>query len=178
MNTIGIDPGLKGSIAVLDDAGRLLELLDMPVRRVTRSKLDLDERTLYRVLLAAGAFSARVVVEEAFVMPKQGSSSGFKTGVGFGKILGTLAAMGAAYLIVRPQQWQQAVLGSVPRGESKERAAIFAGRMFPEADLGGRKSNDRADALCLAVYGQRCWPSARQAPQDGSGDAIEYRLGE
>lgn len=170
MNTIGIDPGLKGSIAVLDDAGRLLELLDMPVRRVTRSKLDLDERTLYRVLLAAGAFSARVVVEEAFVMPKQGSSSGFKTGVGFGKILGTLAAMGAAYLIVRPQEWQRRLLGAVPKGESKERAALFASRLFPDADLGSRKSQDRADALCLAVYGQRCWPAERnsEAQNDGA----------
>lgn len=165
-NCIGIDCGLSGAIAILSESGRIVDLRDMPTRRVTKSMRELDERELYRVLLAAGAFGARVVVEEAFVMPKQGSSSGFKCGVGFGKILGTLAAMGAAYLIVRPQEWQRRLLGAVPKGESKERAALFASRLFPDADLGSRKSQDRADALCLAVYGQRCWPAVRETPQD------------
>jgi len=36
MNFIGIDPGLKGAIAVLDSSGKIIQMLDMPVNQRTK----------------------------------------------------------------------------------------------------------------------------------------------
>lgn len=157
MNTLGIDPGLRGALALLDSDGKLVELIDMPTLAVTRSRRQLDTHELVGKLEDWHAFEGpfRVVLEQAIVMPGQGSSSGFKTGVGFGVVLGILAAQKIPHEAIPPQRWQKALFGKVDKGTAKDHAHAMASKLYPCADLGRRKSQDRSDALCIALYGHR-----------------------
>lgn len=167
MMTIGIDPGLGGSIAVLNESATVIFLEDMPTLKTTKSRRILDEARILMLLRAAWRPEAcRAVIERAMVMPKQGSASGFKIGVGYGQLLGILAALQIPRISVIPQTWQKAIIGKCEPGTSKDRARAFAQGFWPGADLGTRKSQDRADALCLALYGIRHWTSAPQAHEE------------
>lgn len=167
---LGLDPGLGGAISLLRPDAQLLNLIDMPTLHVTKSRRILDEREIVYQLKAARDFTpggVRAVLERAMVMPKQGSASGFKIGIGYGQLLGILAALEIPTMLVVPQKWQAAILGKCAPGTSKDKAREFAGRMWPTADLGKRKSQDRADALCLALFGIRHWAAT---PAAESGD--------
>ncbi len=164
MPYLGIDPGLSGALALLSFEGEVNVLIDMPTLATTKSRRIIDEKVVLGFLrfardLVPGA-PLRAVVERAMIMPKQGSSSGFKIGTSYGQLLGMLAALEIPRVIVSPQVWQKAILGQVPKGTSKDRARARAQELFPTADLGKRKSQDRADALLLAEYGRRFWGSA------------------
>ena len=54
---------------------------------------------------------------------------------------------------VSARKWQNAVLGKIPKGTSKARSRAKAQELFPGADLGKRKTEDRSDALLMAWYG-------------------------
>lgn len=160
MRFIGIDPGLSGSLAMIDSDGLLLEIEDMPAI-VEGSKRHIDRVGLVELLEDWRDWEprgeVRVLVEQAFVMPRQSSQSGLKTGLGYGVILGVLAALRIPYQEVRPQMWQKSLFGKLKKGEGKARARMYAEQQYPYADLGKRKSEDRSDALCLAVYARKEW---------------------
>lgn len=162
MHILGLDPGLKGALALLAPDGGLLELVDMPTLAVTKSRREIDTQRLVETLEdwrgLQGEF--RVVVERAMVMPGQGGSSGFKIGIGFGQILGILAAQKVSHTTVTPQVWQRALFGKLAKGTGKDRARAHAAQMFPRADLGRRKTQDRSDAICIALYGLERWGRA------------------
>jgi len=154
--SLGIDPGLSGALALLDDHGRILELIDMPTLVVTKTRRRIDALAIVETVdlwatLHGPAINA--TIEQASIRPNQGASSGFKTGSGFGILLGILTAMLVPYEIISPQRWQKAMLGVVEKGTAKDRARAHAQQLFPKADLGKRKSQDRSDALCIALYG-------------------------
>lgn len=161
MRVIGIDPGLSGSLAMIDSDGLLLEIEDMPTI-AAGTKRHLDRGRLVE-LLDDWVFQwephgkARVVLERAGTRPGQSAQSGLKTGIGYGVILGVLSALRIPFEDVTPQAWQKALLGTLKKGESKGRARIFAQQHFPHADLGKRKTEDRSDSLCLAVFGHKQW---------------------
>lgn len=161
MAYLGVDPGLGGALAVVSEAGTALSIYDMPTLKTTKSRRILDEETIVGLIHHhTHGGPLRAVVEAAMVLPKQGSASGFKIGIGYGQILGMLAALRIPRIIVAPQKWQAAILGKCEPGTSKDRARAFAQRMWPEVNLGQRKSQDRADAMLLALYGIRHWAAA------------------
>ncbi len=150
----GIDPGLRGALAVLDDEGRLVALADLPVRPHGR-KREIDGRTLTKVLRGLAVRCA--VLEAVHSMPGQGVASCFSFGRGVGIVVGVLEALGIAYIEVAPRVWQGEVLRGLS-GEGKARCLRWAVGAFPDADLEGprgRPLDGRADALALAVYGLR-----------------------
>ena len=147
MLAAGIDPGLKGAVAVLDRHGVHLA---QPIP-VLHGEIDVGA-------LAALLLDPRpdlVVVERQQAMPKQGVASTYKTGRNYGLILGALQTLGLPVLEVRPRQWQGTVLRGQPRG--KEAAIAYVAKRFPGVDLRPghcRKPHDGiADAVCIAAYG-------------------------
>lgn len=170
MPYLGIDPGLSGAMALLSFEGELNSVIDMPTLGTTATRRVLDEHRILEFLRFAQEIAPggplRAVVERAMVMPGQGSSSGLKIGTGYGILLGMLSALSISRVIVTPQVWQKAMLGQCPKGTSKDRARARAQELFPKADLGKRKSQDRSDALLLALYGQRFWTTPSEASQD------------
>ena len=163
MNTLGIDPGLSGALCLLDADAKILTLLDMPTLRITKTRKQLDTVEIVRLLGNWRVLwgDMRCVMEEQQAMPNQSAQSGFKTGRGFGRLEGILAARQIPFEVVLAKQWQKAMLGHVEKGTSKDRAKAKAQELYPLADLGRRKSQDRPDAVLIALYGWEKWRQER-----------------
>lgn len=159
---LGIDPGLGGAIALLDSDAKAIWVEDMPTLRTTKTRRVIDQAALLDLLDPLRSRSlyggdVRVVIETAIVLPGQGASSGLKIGIGYGQILGQLAALRLPFWPVAAQRWQGGILGKCEKGTAKDVSRAFASRTWPDVQLGERKSQDRADALCIALYGVRNW---------------------
>lgn len=146
MNFCGVDPGRTGAIAVLNGEAALMSLIDMPwVGK------DLDGQMLRQMLQELSPL--RVAIEGQHAFPKQGASSAFTNGVGFGMLRGLVIALAVPHLVVTANVWKRAV-GLAP-GSDKHASRMVASRLFPLADLGRRADQGRADALLIAEYLRR-----------------------
>lgn len=94
------------------------------------------------------------VIEQAQAMPKQGVTSMFNYGRGYGKLLGVLEALGVPHETVRPTAWKKVVLAGTKK--DKDAAIEHVMRAYPGIPLvwGRRKvpHDGIADAACLAEY--------------------------
>jgi hypothetical protein len=158
MYCLGIDPGHQGAVAVLAPDGTLEALWDVPTltlrtNRGTRQEED-DPPALVALLAPYSGPQTHVLIEESQSMPGQGVRSMFTVGVGFGLWLGILAALQLPHTRVRPYVWKKALGLS----KDKEQARLRAQQLYPAADLRLRKHHGRAEALLLAVYGERLAP--------------------
>ena len=155
MRVLGIDPGLSGGLAVLDEergVPSLADLVDMPTTVYGKGR-GIDGRELSGLLREWSPDMA--VIESVHAMPKQGVSSTFAFGRGVGIVVGCLLFAGIPFVEVTPQVWQKAILAGVP-GDGKTRAFTWAWSMFPDAELKterGRMLDGRSDALALAWFG-------------------------
>jgi crossover junction endodeoxyribonuclease RuvC len=174
MIVIGIDPGLEGAVAALDENGNVVALQDTPFHVVHKSRgkrREYAEPAMAALLENAVrcatpgssqsrlcAFPVLVVIENVGSMPKQGVASSFNFGVGFGIWRGIIAAFGLKCERVTPQTWK-ASFGL--HGKQKGASVAKALRLFPRAELGhkhhGRMvySDGRADALLIAEHARR-----------------------
>ena len=109
MRIFGIDPGLSGGIAILDD-NKIKEIFDMPVMSDGKK----NKRQLNSALLAQ-LFKDNIkdmedtvmIVEQVNAMPGQGVTSMFNFGQTFGAIKGISAALGLPIFFVRPAKWKK-----------------------------------------------------------------------
>lgn len=166
MRFIGIDPGLKGGIAVIKEDGSL-ELTPMP----TIGEKEYDIFELKRILreaacgllpekttLEASHSKSLLVFERQHALPGQGLTSSLKTGIGYGILLGLVAGLEIPHEVVWAKAWQKVLfVGLPPEYDTKVKSEIVAKRLFPSADFRkstrARKSSDGlTDAACLAYY--------------------------
>lgn len=147
MIVVGIDPGLTGAVAKLDN-GELMDLLDMPVYdgRV-------DARGLYLRLQGWGR-PYMVVIEDVHSMPGQGVASSFKFGRSVGAIEGVVGALSYPHTRLTPQRWKQK-MGLI--GKDKDASRGMARELHPlYADKFARKKDDgRAEAALIAEAWRR-----------------------
>jgi crossover junction endodeoxyribonuclease RuvC len=106
---VGIDPGLKGAIALLDLKGQFVEAWAMPVLKL---KVGARQRTkIDAVFLAAELDTYKdvvhVAVEDVHAMPKQGVTSMFSFGYNLGVVIGILAALSYPVTLVPPAVWKR-----------------------------------------------------------------------
>lgn len=154
MDTIGLDPGLSGALAVLTDEGALLALYDTPMLTLSTSRgtrQEYDIPGLVTLLAPYAGLQAHVVLEESQAMPGQGVRSMWTTGYGFGIWVALLAALQMPHTRIRPAIWKRA-LGL---GKDKEQARLRAMQLFPTADLRLKKHHGRAESLLLAWWGRQ-----------------------
>lgn len=129
MRTVGIDPGIKGALVLLE-WGTPKELVPMPEIQST-----IDGDTI------ATLFSQwkpdLVGLERAQAMPEQGVVSMFNYGVGYGTILGILQGMKIKHRTIRPQEWQGWAFRQlrVKREDPKGSALLVAKALYPTAGL-------------------------------------------
>jgi hypothetical protein len=160
---IGIDPGKTGAVALVEnpwDGTRPKEprVVDTPVL-VTgeKGKLAYDPQGMRAILvdMIGGEPDVLVVLETQQAMPKQGLSSTFTTGMGYGLWIGLLAGLQIPYRTVRPDAWKKVLMAGQPR--TAQACVEVALRYYPRVrDLlvgprGGLKDG-RADALLLAHF--------------------------
>jgi crossover junction endodeoxyribonuclease RuvC len=135
---IGIDPGKSGGIAVIDRG------------EAYTFKLSETEHDIARWLGGWVAFGKPfAVLEKVGAMPKQGVTSTFTFGQGYGFVRGILVAHGVPFELVTPQKWQKA-MGCLTGGD-KNVSKAAAQRLFPSMKV----THANADALLLASYAQR-----------------------
>ena len=105
IETITIDPGLAGGIAMRYRDGRVLAFA-MP--RTDTEILDLVQRILPE---GHDRSSMRAYLEKVggYIGRPQPGSAMFKFGVNYGFVLGLLMALGVPVVLIRPQQWQAAL---------------------------------------------------------------------
>ena len=149
---VGIDPGLTGALALLDEHGTLLEVGDMPVvdHQVNAALLHgiLDDwRAVVYEYPCVNTLT--VVTELVGPMPKQGVTSVFSFGVSYGTILGVVGARWPLHR-VRPAVWKRAMGLTADKDACRQRAID----LWPaKADQFKRKKDDgRAEAALLGLY--------------------------
>jgi crossover junction endodeoxyribonuclease RuvC len=153
MRTLGIDIGLDGAIALIEN-GDLLEVHDMPtvtLERNNKSKRMVNAAELARLIRQAAPGCA--YLERLNAMPGQGVTSMFSMGQSLGVVLGILAALDIPTTTIPPRTWQRAL--DVPQG--KDGSRYRAAQLFPaHAELFKRvKDNGRSDSALIAAYGAR-----------------------
>lgn len=163
---IGIDPGVSGAVAALYH-GSLLSVDDTPTlwARFGRSRRRVYDVAAMRVMLERHMHDKAVLsvfIERQQAMPRQGVTSMFSTGYGYGLWMGLLSGLGIQHTVVGPRRWQAAMLAG--RGDSKTRALIAASQLFPKIVI-PKGRHGRADALLLAEFGRRliCGETAQPA---------------
>ena len=148
----GIDPGASGAMAILASDGTLVDTY----------AFDKHEMFVgYGIPSALKHFLEKhgiklLCLEKVSAMPKQGVSSTFKFGKGYGMIIGVLESMGVPHVYVTPQKWQKKVLAGLTRGD-KNVAKDYCRRKYPMKMLLGTERckvphSGICDAICMAEY--------------------------
>ncbi len=152
---LGIDPGLDGAVALIGPTGVVAAITPtLAAGRGGRRQFD----TAAMARLLAGQPIDLAVIEAVGPMPKQGISSTFGFGLGFGVWLGILAALEIPHQTVSPQGWKKVILTGTAR--DKAAAIAFVSRRFPGVPLlatpRSRVPHDGiADAVCLGEFARR-----------------------
>ena len=153
MRIIGIDPGLSGGIAVLDDL-KIYDIFDMPIMSEgKKNKNQLNSAQLVNiinehVLKNEDTF---VIVEQVSAMPGQGVTSMFNFGQTFGSIKGICAALKLPIFYVRPAKWKKhfELINS-----SKDSSRTKVIEMYPSlsSQLSKKKDVNKSDAVLIARF--------------------------
>ena len=109
MIVVGIDPGLSGAIAILEN-NKVLNIFDMPVMAEgKKNKRQLNSAQLVSIIKDGTKPESEiaVVVEQVNAMPGQGVTSMFNFGQTFGAIKGVCAALELPIYFVRPSKWKK-----------------------------------------------------------------------
>ena len=150
MVIIGIDPGVTGAIAFINDPGASL-VQDMPIMAADKKgkRNQINAAELYNMLGAAPG-NAVVYLEKTHAMPKNGAIASYSQGDSNGCIRAVCACLGLRVERVTPQAWKKHYGFS----SDKEVVRAKAIELFPEASLSRKKDHNRAEALLIAEYGK------------------------
>ena len=153
MKIIGIDPGLSGAIAVLEN-NKVLNTFDMPVMpEKKKNKRQLNSAHLVSLIKENISTSEEVaiVVERVNAMPGQGVTSMFNFGQTFGAIKGICAALELPIFFIRPAKWKKhfELINS-----SKDSSRTKAIEMYPKLSnqLAKKKDVNKSDAILIARF--------------------------
>jgi crossover junction endodeoxyribonuclease RuvC len=116
VKVIGVDPGLRGALAFLNEDGSIYEVEDMPV-----IGKDVNAQLMSRLIQGYGPIKV-AAVESAHSMPKQGITGAFNYGVGYGKVLGVLATLEIPVVFYTSTGWKRHFKLTTDKNLSRRRA--------------------------------------------------------
>jgi hypothetical protein len=135
---LGIDPGVSGGIAALDEHGTVIWAEKMPA---TEADI-LHHLTKYDRV-------ARAVLERVWSSPGWGHVGAFKFGLSYGALRMALTAARFPFEEVLPRTWQKEL--GCASGKDKNITKRRAQALFPTLTV----THATADALLLAEYCRR-----------------------
>jgi len=146
---IGIDPGDKGSICLLEPIQQSLAFCETTprfseiVEWLEKAKLEGDLRM--------------AMVENVHSIPGAAAGSSFKFGRNVEKLHNALEMAKIPMDLVIPRKWQSTVglKTKIPKDRIKKEVAAIATRLYPNAPLYGPRGgllDGRSDALMIAHY--------------------------
>ena len=157
MRIIGIDPGLSGGIAILDDL-KIFDIYDMPIMSEgKKNKNQLNSAQLVNIIknniIPSG--DTFLIVEQVSAMPGQGVTSMFNFGQTFGSIKGICAALNLPIFFVRPAKWKKH-FDLINSSKDASRTKVI--EMYPSISprLSKKKDVNKADAILIARYFRDC----------------------
>ncbi len=168
-SSLGIDPGISGAVALLGSDGSV-HFWNTPSIK-TGGKRDYDSANMQEILLDAVSVARlqdrllpkaeplglylHAYIERAQAMPKQGTTSMFNYGKGYGLWLGLLIGIGIPHTLVSPRRWKMAMMADMAK--DKGASLLRAKQLFPQcaSQLQLVKDHDKAEALLIAAYGQQ-----------------------
>ena len=157
MRIIGIDPGLSGGIAILDDL-KIFDVYDMPVMSEgKKNKNQLNSAQLVNIIKKniISNEDTFLIVEQVSAMPGQGVTSMFNFGQTFGSIKGICAALNLPIFFVRPAKWKKH-FDLINSSKDASRTKVI--EMYPSISprLSKKKDVNKADAILIARYFRDC----------------------
>tara|TARA_Y100000992_G_scaffold282389_1_gene230869 strand:- start:101 stop:592 length:492 start_codon:yes stop_codon:yes gene_type:complete len=157
MRIIGIDPGLSGAIAILDDL-KISDMFDMPVMpEGKKNKKQLNSAQLVKIIKRhiLSNDNTFVIVEQVSAMPGQGVTSMFNFGQTFGAIKGICASLNLPIFYVRPAKWKKH-FDLINSSKDASRTKVI--EMYPSISerLSKKKDVNKADAILIARYFKEC----------------------
>ena len=153
MKVLGIDPGLSGAIAILEN-NKVLGIFDMPVMAEgKKNKKQLNSAQLVNIIKQNTKNSEEVVVvvEQVNAMPGQGVTSMFNFGQTFGAIKGICAALQLPIFFVRPSKWKK-YFELINSSKDSSRTKVI--EMYPSLsnELSRKKDVNKSDAILIARF--------------------------
>lgn len=161
---VGIDLGLNGGIAVVDERQEILLCIPMHVNDILvnkKIKQQYDIKQIIKTLdyLESKYSIAKVCFERLRGMPAQSSQTGFSLGYAVGLFRGLLTKMGLVYEEVEPRTWQKIMFEGINYGkeDTKIASAMVANRLYPNWNFKkssrAKKDHDgMTDAILIAVF--------------------------
>jgi hypothetical protein len=151
MNILGIDPGIRGGLAVVSDTssiGLLVDVIDIPaIGTGAKERVDvIAVRTWIEQHKRDFA-----LIERAQAMPRRGASSGFKYGRATGALEAAVTLCAVPLEIIEPTAWKR--FCKLPP-KDKERSRQRALELFAAAHnlLARKPDHGRAEAALIELY--------------------------
>ena len=153
MKVIGIDPGLSGAIAILEEK-KVIGVFEMPVMAEgKKNKRQLNSAQLVNIIQdnLNNKEEAIIVVEQVNAMPGQGVTSMFNFGQTFGAIKGVCAALKLPIFFVRPSKWKKH-FELINASKDSSRTKVI--EMYPTLSnqLTKKKDVNKSDAILIARF--------------------------
>lgn len=149
MIVVGIDPGLQGYVAVLNDGG--YEPMLMPLAK--NGEIDL---MMLKHLFQEFPIDI-VYLEQQHPRPGNSASSMFTIGKNYGKLLAIIELYGKPLVIVSPVTWQKGIIiGKRDKNQIKDVVAKVITDRYPNCIVHKRTGAidyNKTDALGIAFYG-------------------------
>jgi crossover junction endodeoxyribonuclease RuvC len=160
---IGVDPGLSGAIAIIDEHAQNVVVYDTPTITFKKGKKNKTEYNIAAIHCLLCEYRDSQLPVCAFMEKMQSMPPGiriqatFSLGYCQGLFEGLFAALGIPYQLVISKHWQKHWQITKPKGDTKAQSYQIASRLFPEAELTGPKGgkkDGRCDALLIAEWGR------------------------
>lgn len=151
---VGIDPGMKGGISIIEDNNiQSIESTEMPL---TADNKMIDVNKVFKMMPVRFDLCF-CVIEQLLTMPGQNVKATTSSAINYGKLLAVLELVGISYQEVHPSKWKKE-FQLVKK--SKYGSAGVASKLFPTEEFltdRGRLMDGKAESLLLAEYARRIY---------------------
>lgn len=166
---IGIDPGLQGGIATIREDGVVARpMFTVTIEKAGKKRKAYDHAALSDYLWKASPRDFYAIIEEQHPMvrfrggkkQKQGVTSTFSIGYGFGALRQCLFDFNIPHDVVRAKEWQKTYGIHGKKGDTKEQALEVCKELFPDVNLlattrSKKPHSGLVDAILIAEWGKR-----------------------
>lgn len=157
MYYIGIDPGLKGGIAIIDDDQNIVKVISMPVLKSRKGRTQYDIHLIYHWFKRYQSTSI-ATIEKIQAMRLNGVIANKMSGYCEGIFDMLFLAQQIPYQVIPAKMWQKTILKGINLKDTKLASISFVKRKYPLQSLREtercRKDHDgMADAINIALYG-------------------------
>lgn len=143
---IGIDPGQKGAMALLEDNARLPTIIPF-------NKEEYIDRL--RIIFYEEA-PCVCCIEAVHSISGQGIASSFRFGESYGWLLGMLDTLCIPYQPITPQKWKKEFGLTADKAKSVEVCKqLFPGIKLLRTDRSRKEDDNIAEAVLLSLYAKR-----------------------